>query len=515
MTRTHRALAVVAAAALVAGCSTGDSAGSAGTVAAVMVTAVPPSADPVAAPAPTAITIDAAPGLDAPVPTAAVGTPWALAYLGVASPAPVVGAPVVIGFVNQEAAVSPAPPVAGSGPAATGALVAPGVPPTVTPSFPETGFAAEAMVGWINAELGGVQGRPLALRRCRVTDAAGAAWCAERLAADPEVVAVVTGALTVGGAAFHDAIGGRKPVLVTNPLTAADATADGAVALGVGVLGVAPALGVFAARTLQPTVAVVVHTDDDAGATAATALFEPVLAAAGVDTTRVAVPVAATPDDVASALAAAPLGRADLVVVLATGPACTAVADAVRESTALRPATPVATTMACTGAAMVRHLGGDPALTAGTRPVGLVPDGWYVGAPGRVPWSAGGDAGLDTILGALATFGPAGTEAGGFATATAGALLALVRVLGGLPLAAPALDPAAVGPALDPAAVGEALRSFDGVVPGQAGSITCGRNPVLRALCADAVGIARFEAGTWRMVADPAAGQAVRPFATG
>jgi len=68
------------------------------------------------------------------------------------------GSPLVLGFVTQE--------------------------DSPTGSFPETRRAAQAAVGYVNEDLGGVEGRPLQLRTCRTDGSPEASQaCARQLLA--------------------------------------------------------------------------------------------------------------------------------------------------------------------------------------------------------------------------------------------------------------------------------------------------------------------------------------------
>jgi branched-chain amino acid transport system substrate-binding protein len=99
-----------------------------------------------------------------------------------------------------------------------------------------------AMADFINAELGGIDGRPIEIVSCDgESDAAG---CAEQLGGDPDVVAVME-SLADSKDEFHQALADRKPVLTVDPFLGTQS-----VAFIAGALQIASATGLAAATVL-------------------------------------------------------------------------------------------------------------------------------------------------------------------------------------------------------------------------------------------------------------------------
>lgn len=168
----------------------------------------------------------------------------------------------------------------------------------------------DAMAEFINAELGGIGGRPIEIVRCdAVTDPAG---CADQLANDPDVVAVIENLLETKEA-FALGLGDRKPMLSVDPFIGTPA-----VGFFVGALQVLTATGLAAAAMLEDgigRVAIVGGVGTDV--VTATALD---LAAPDADVVRVVVPEDADQreafdvDALLASIEAAGAGDVDVVI---------------------------------------------------------------------------------------------------------------------------------------------------------------------------------------------------------
>ena len=127
-----------------------------------------------------------------------------LDYVGAAEASEAAGEPVVIGYVNQEGA---------------------------TPAFPENTVGLEAAVDYINSTLGGVQGRPVEIKKCVVQKEEDGQKCAQEMLADESVQYVLTGILVLGNQPLYDTLAGQKPVFIGNPVTTPDFLAKDALRL--------------------------------------------------------------------------------------------------------------------------------------------------------------------------------------------------------------------------------------------------------------------------------------------
>ena len=140
-------------------------------------------------------------------------------------------------------------------------------------SFPEYSIAVQAAADYINAELGGLGGRPIEIELCKsIVAPDDSQRCANELAAGGTELALST--LNFFGNHFGIYQGSDIPVVVGTPLTIADFTSDGVYSVGAGggCLGVHTGLVEFATNQIEEL--------------------------EGIDVQRVAVPWADTPPGV-------------------------------------------------------------------------------------------------------------------------------------------------------------------------------------------------------------------------
>ena len=162
----------------------------------------------------------------------------ALDYVGATEAKAASGDPITIGYVNQEGA---------------------------TPAFPENTVGLEAAVDYINSTLGGVQGRPVQIKKCVVQKEEDGQKCGQEMLADDSVKFVLTGTLVLGNQPLYDTLAGQKPIFIGNPVTTPDFLAKDAFAFTPGSPGVIQGMAIYAATGLpagKPTKAAVVYADN-------------------------------------------------------------------------------------------------------------------------------------------------------------------------------------------------------------------------------------------------------------
>ena len=118
-------------------------------------------------------------------------------------------------------------------------------------SFPEYSAAIQAAADYINAELGGLGGRPIEIVLCKsVVSPDDSQRCANELAADEVELAIST--INFFGNNFSIYKGSNIPVIVGTPITIADFTSEGVYAIGAGggCLGVHTGLIQFTTQEL-------------------------------------------------------------------------------------------------------------------------------------------------------------------------------------------------------------------------------------------------------------------------
>jgi branched-chain amino acid transport system substrate-binding protein len=118
-------------------------------------------------------------------------------------------------------------------------------------SFPEYSLAIQAAADYVNAELGGLGGRPIEIVLCKsVVSPDDSQRCANELAAEGVEMAIST--INFFGNHFSIYQGSNIPVLVGTPITIGDFTSPGVYSIGAGggCLGVHTGLVQFATQEL-------------------------------------------------------------------------------------------------------------------------------------------------------------------------------------------------------------------------------------------------------------------------
>ncbi len=380
----------------------------------------------------------------------------ALAYTGGTAGKATESTPIRIGYVNQQFG---------------------------SPSYPENTAGANLAVQYINQNLGGIKGHPIQLVSCYVATEEDGQKCGTQFLNDATIKLVLTGTLVIGNDSLYKVLGGQKPIIIGNGLTATDFVQTGAVTYMPGAPGVVSGMAKWivdgGAGTVK-TVAVVAT--NDAGATAsAKLLFAPPLEKAGIKVTEVFISPTAQGADVASAVKAAGGGSADVFVPITPVQGCIAVYDALK-SLGIKPK--VVTTGLCFGTPLIQHLGG------------TFPDGWYFGAYGVnyfVPPQKSVPASEQLALyeQVVKKYNPT-MEYTGFAGPTFGNVLTITQIYNKL------------GVDASVAQLTDATKNFAGPQWGIPGTpVACGKiTPTFPTLCIGQMGIEQFSGGKWVPIAD-------------
>ncbi|BAN02140.1 ABC transporter substrate-binding protein [Ilumatobacter coccineus] len=117
-------------------------------------------------------------------------------------------------------------------------------------SFPEASAGILAAAEYVNAELGGLGGRPIEIELCKsVISPDDSQRCANELSASG--VDLVISTINFFGNFYEIYQGSNIPVVVTTPVTIADFTTEGAFAIGSGCLGAHTALVEFVTNQIN------------------------------------------------------------------------------------------------------------------------------------------------------------------------------------------------------------------------------------------------------------------------
>lgn len=285
-----------------------------------------------------------------------------------------------------------------------------------TPSYPDVSVGVDAAVELVNAELGGIQGRPVEVRHCNAgVDQASNQACAQEFANDDEVAVVITGYVFGSGFVYPILESADVPVLIQTPLTQPDFEAANGWAFQGGNAGGTSGTAAYAASFLDAENVVILGADNDA-LRAAVDTIEGLPAMEGVEISTTYIPDTAA--DVTADVQASGATSADAVLALVNAPQCVQVAQTLAD---LGVQAPVVSTATC---AVPSTLEESPELF----------EGWTIVGSGLPPLLAeGASAELDYYRETFPQYGPeekmdSFLSLGGF-----GALLSAWRIGNELP----------------------------------------------------------------------------------
>jgi branched-chain amino acid transport system substrate-binding protein len=202
--------------------------------------------------------------------------------------------PVTIGWVNQQGGTQQVGPLATVG--------------------------AETAVKYINSQLGGVGGHPVALKECFIKSAdEEGTTCGQQLLADKNVKAIDLGAVAIGIQPFYSAVGGAKPVIVGVSTTPTDAVQKNAVVYFGDSTHVLGPFGTYATQVLHAKTAALIY-PNIAGITQGAQAISASLKKAGVTVKQVAYDESQT--DLTGALTSAGVQSADMVIPYSDSSGC-------------------------------------------------------------------------------------------------------------------------------------------------------------------------------------------------
>ena len=134
-----------------------------------------------------------------------------------------------------------------------------------TPSFPDVSAGIDAAAALINAELGGIQGRPVEIKHCSVgVDQASNQQCAQDFANDDTLNLVIDGYVFGSGYTLPILEAAGLPTLIQTPLTQPDFNATNAWAYQGGNAGGTAGTAAYAAKFLDAQDIVIIGSDNDA-----------------------------------------------------------------------------------------------------------------------------------------------------------------------------------------------------------------------------------------------------------
>jgi branched-chain amino acid transport system substrate-binding protein len=322
-------------------------------------------------------------------------------------------------------------------------------------SLPEATLAANAAVKYVNTELGGIGGSPLALRVCTVAGAEEEGQkCGQRLLSDKAVSTIAVGNLNAGDSALSATVAGQKPMIVGVGTGPALSTAKNTYILFGDLPRVFAAWGTYAHDALHAKTAALLYTNVPGDKGAADAVRQG-LEAYGIKVKAVGFDAQAV--DLLGPVTAAGATSADMIVPIAQGRGCVGIAKALDQ---IRNTKPVVATPVCLSPDVAQGLGGD------------LPH-WVYGIAQTLPSDSAADAAR--YLAVATRYGLPEAEATKvFAALAWSTVLSFARLAN------------AVGPdRLSPATMSAELQRFDGPVVMGAAKLVCGSYAAAPAVCND------------------------------
>ena len=339
--------------------------------------------------------------------------------------------PVYIGWVNQQGGQQVIGPLATNG--------------------------AQLAVKYVNDELGGVDGHPVALKTCFITSAEEeGTTCGQQFLADKNVSVIDEGAVAIGIQSLYSTIGTAKPVIVGVSVTPIDSVKSNAVILFGDVTHVLGPFGTYASQVLHAKTAALIY-PDIAGITDGAAAIDASLKAAGVKVKSVAYDPNET--DLIGPLTSAGATSADLVIPYTEAAGCVNLAKGLKQL-GITDAKKILSAPLCLNSQVAAGLGGDYPI-------------WTYAIASSL-YGDPTDPGMPPYMKVTAQYGQTAEAPDPWNIVSFGQLLTTVRFLNQLGYGH-----------ITPSAVLAKAKAFTGPVALGAPSLDCGKYPSAPAVCND------------------------------
>jgi len=215
---------------------------------------------------------------------------------------------------------------------------------------------ADLAVKLVNEQLGGIDGHPVALKKCFIKNAEEeGTTCGQRLGNDKSVSAIVLGGVAIGIQPFYSTIGGRKTVIVGVAATPIDTVQKNAIVLFGDATHVLAPFGTYARDVLHAKSAAIVY-PSIAGITTGAAALAKGLTDAGVKVKKVG--YSASQTDLIGPLTAAGAQTADIVIPYSDASGCVNQAKGLKQL-GITDTKKIVTAPLCLNPLVQKGLGGD------------------------------------------------------------------------------------------------------------------------------------------------------------
>ena len=215
---------------------------------------------------------------------------------------------------------------------------------------------ADLAVKVANEQLGGIDGHPVALKKCFIKNAEEeGTTCGQKLGNDKDISAINVGGVAIGIQPFYSTIGGKKPVIVGVAVTPVDGVQKNATVLFGDATHVLGPFGTYAKDKLGAKTAALVY-PNIAGITDGAAALDKGLKAAGIQVKKVGYAQGQT--DLIGPLTAAGAQNADIVIPYSDASGCVNQAKALKQL-GITDAKKIVSAPLCLNPIVSEGLGGD------------------------------------------------------------------------------------------------------------------------------------------------------------
>jgi branched-chain amino acid transport system substrate-binding protein len=349
-------------------------------------------------------------------------------------------------------------------------------------SFPDNTSAMNATVDFINKNLGGIGGHPLVVHTCFGAAVSDSVRCAQQMANDGSVKAVIAAEFQLDNEAFYATLGGKKPFVNAELVYPIDFTTPNAYSFSPGVDVNGAGIITFAQTVLHSKRLIVLRTDNPTGAAAFNG-FAAVAKKAGIETVQVPVPEPGTAPQYTSAIAATSPTPNDLIIMYCTAICGVAAYDAIH-SLHLTNVPVMGNTLMLL-----------PPMPGHLKEVGatdqVYPDKWFYTDYGYTELRPEANSnGADAYVSLMKQYAPTANIHGAGPQAF-GVTMTIAKIL---------IE--AGGVAATPDLIAQKLKTFTGPEPLVAGSLSCGAIKSEPNACSFDYGVMQRSNGQWVSIAD-------------
>lgn len=301
--------------------------------------------------------------------------------------------------------------------------------------FPGDPFvnAMESAVAFINHDLGGIEGHPLEVNKCEITQSEEQGTiCAQQMLNDKSVVAIVGGGISYGDTEILNTIQGKKPLFTSIASGVSDATSENVFGFNGGIVAASSML-TYINEYLEPHKVSIMGPQEPV-TSLIMGLWKGTLEHLGVESVTTAQFGGGTTDLTSTITAAGASSTDALLLAAAATPSCVALAGGLSD---LNVNAPTVTLGVCANPKVKAAAGGD------------LPK-WTYYFPYKNTLAPDPTGQVATYNNAVATYGDASLAGENFAPAVFATVMDLANILNG------------VGPKAAPSQISAATKSFAG-----------------------------------------------------